>query len=167
MSQSPTSSSREVPVTRPRGCSISRCQELKYLLSNKRSQFCDLSPRGDEAPPRKSLALEDIRTDGLRMLGTCVGARSAREQFLQEKIDYEAARGKDFRGAAIHHATEGEDDGVKGEVAGWAVPDLMVGNRAEVLVDQPGRVGVLIRELCGTGILVCQRDDREIVLGVG
>jgi phosphoserine aminotransferase len=25
------------------------------------------------------------------MLGTCVGARSAREQFLQEKIDHEAA----------------------------------------------------------------------------
>ena len=39
----------------------------------------------------KSLALEDIRTNGLRMLGTCVGARSAREQFLQEKIDHEAA----------------------------------------------------------------------------
>jgi hypothetical protein len=36
-------------------------------------------------------ALEDIRTDGLRMLGTCVGARSAREQFLQEKIEHEAA----------------------------------------------------------------------------
>jgi hypothetical protein len=27
----------------------------------------------------------------LRMLGTCVGARSAKEQFLQEKIDHEAA----------------------------------------------------------------------------
>jgi SPX domain protein involved in polyphosphate accumulation len=26
---------------------------------------------------------------------------------------------------------------VEGEVAGWAVPDLMVGNRVEVLVDQP------------------------------
>jgi hypothetical protein len=39
----------------------------------------------------KSLALEDIRTEGLRMLGTCVGARSAREQFLQEKIDHETA----------------------------------------------------------------------------
>jgi phosphoserine aminotransferase len=25
------------------------------------------------------------------MLGTCVGARSAREQFLQEKINHEAA----------------------------------------------------------------------------
>jgi hypothetical protein len=39
----------------------------------------------------KSLALEDIRTNGLRMLGTCVGSRAAREQFLQEKIDHEAA----------------------------------------------------------------------------
>jgi hypothetical protein len=39
----------------------------------------------------KSLALEDIRTNGLRMLGTCVGARAAIEQFLQEKIDHEAA----------------------------------------------------------------------------
>jgi hypothetical protein len=47
------------------------------------------------------------------------------------------------------------------------VPDLVVGNRVEVLVDQPGRVRVLIRELCGTGILVCQGDDREIVLGIG
>jgi hypothetical protein len=39
----------------------------------------------------KMLALEDIRTNGLRMLGTYVGARVAREQFLQEKIDHEAA----------------------------------------------------------------------------
>jgi hypothetical protein len=39
----------------------------------------------------KMHALENIRTDGLRMLGTCVGARSAREQFLQEKIEHEAA----------------------------------------------------------------------------
>jgi hypothetical protein len=39
----------------------------------------------------KSLALEDIRTNGLRTLGTCVGARAVREQFLQEKIDHEAA----------------------------------------------------------------------------
>jgi hypothetical protein len=39
----------------------------------------------------KSLALEDIRTNDLRMLGTCVGSCSAREQFLQEKIDHEAA----------------------------------------------------------------------------
>jgi hypothetical protein len=37
------------------------------------------------------LALEDIRTNGLRMLGTCVGTRSAREQFLQQKIEHEAA----------------------------------------------------------------------------
>jgi hypothetical protein len=39
----------------------------------------------------KMLALEDIGTNGLRMLGTCVRARSAREQFLQGKIDHEAA----------------------------------------------------------------------------
>ncbi|GFZ44313.1 hypothetical protein JCM24511_02035 [Saitozyma sp. JCM 24511] len=39
----------------------------------------------------KMLALGDICTNGLRMLGTCVGARAAREQFLQEKIDHEAA----------------------------------------------------------------------------
>jgi hypothetical protein len=31
----------------------------------------------------KTLALEGIRTDGLRMLGTCVGAHSARKRFLQ------------------------------------------------------------------------------------
>jgi hypothetical protein len=35
----------------------------------------------------KSLALEDNHTDGLRMLGTSGGARSARELFLQENID--------------------------------------------------------------------------------
>jgi hypothetical protein len=62
--------------------------------------------------------------------------------------------GKDLGGAAIHHATTGQDDGMEWEVAGWAVPDLIVGNRVEVLVDQRGWVGVLIRELCGTGILV-------------
>ena len=36
--------------------------------------------------------------------------------------------GKDLGGAAIHHATEGEDDGVEGEVAARALPDLVVGN---------------------------------------
>ena len=56
---------------------------------------------------------------------------------------------------------------MEGEVAARAVVDLVVGNRVEVLVDQPRRVGVLIRELCGTGILVCQRDDRGIILGIG
>jgi hypothetical protein len=39
----------------------------------------------------KTFALDDIPTNGLRMLGTCVGAYSARERFLQEKIDHEAA----------------------------------------------------------------------------
>jgi hypothetical protein len=32
--------------------------------------------------------------------------------------------------------------------------------------DQPGRVGVLIREVCGRGILVCQRDNCETILEV-
>jgi hypothetical protein len=41
--------------------------------------------------------------------------------------------GKDLRAAAIHHAAEGEDEGVEGEVAGWAVPDLIAGNGVEVL----------------------------------
>jgi hypothetical protein len=53
---------------------------------------------------------------------------------------------EDLGGAAVHHATQGEDDGVEGEVAVRAVPDLVVSNRVEVLVDQPGWVGVLIRE---------------------
>ena len=53
--------------------------------------------------------------------------------------------GKDLGGAAVHHATQGEDDGVEGEIAGWAVADLVVGDRVEVLVDQPGPVVVLLR----------------------
>jgi hypothetical protein len=36
----------------------------------------------------KMPSLEDIYTDGLRMLGVCVGAGSARKQFLQEKINH-------------------------------------------------------------------------------
>jgi hypothetical protein len=56
---------------------------------------------------------------------------------------------------------------VEGEVAARAVPELVVSNRVEVLVGQPRRVAVLIREVCGTGILVCQGDDCEIVLGIG
>jgi hypothetical protein len=75
--------------------------------------------------------------------------------------------GKDLGGAALHHAAKGEDDRVEREIAGWAVTDLVIGDRVEVLVGQPRRVGVLIRELCGTGILVCQGDDCEIVLGIG
>jgi hypothetical protein len=39
----------------------------------------------------KKLAPKDIRTNGPRMLGTCVGAYSTRERFLREKIDHEAA----------------------------------------------------------------------------
>jgi hypothetical protein len=56
---------------------------------------------------------------------------------------------------------------VEGEIAGWAVADLVIGDRVEVLVGQPVWVAVLIRELCGTGILVCQGDNCEIVLGIG
>jgi hypothetical protein len=56
---------------------------------------------------------------------------------------------------------------VEREIAGWAVADLVIGDRVEILVDQPGWVGVQIRELCGTGILVCQRDDCEIILDIG
>jgi hypothetical protein len=48
---------------------------------------------------------------------------------------------------------------MEGEVAGWAVPDLIIGNRVEILVDKPGWVGVQVWELCGTSILVCQRDN--------
>jgi hypothetical protein len=39
----------------------------------------------------KMIALDDIRTSGLRMLGMYVGTHSARKGFLQEKIDQEAA----------------------------------------------------------------------------
>jgi hypothetical protein len=35
---------------------------------------------------------------------------------------------KDLDGAAVNHAAKGEDDGVEGEVAAGAVPDLVVGN---------------------------------------
>jgi hypothetical protein len=49
-------------------------------------------------------------------------------------------------------------------VGRWRLVDS---NRVEVLVGLPGWVGVLIRELCGTGILVCPRDDCEIVLRIG
>jgi hypothetical protein len=39
---------------------------------------------------------------------------------------YSFPRGKDLGGATVHHAAEGEDDGVEGEVAGRAMPDLVV-----------------------------------------
>jgi hypothetical protein len=50
--------------------------------------------------------------------------------------------GEDLGSATIHHATKRENNGVEGEIAGWAVADLVIGDRVEVLVDQPGRVGV-------------------------
>ena len=74
-------------------------------------------------------------------------AQPFEHQVVCPACHYPFPRGKDLGGAAVHHATQGEDDGVEGEVAGWAVPDLIVGNRVEVLVDQPGWVGVLIQEL--------------------
>jgi hypothetical protein len=69
--------------------------------------------------------------------------------------------------SALQHTTEEDGNGKEREITGSAVADLEVGDRVEVLVGQPGRVGVLIRELCGTGILVCQGDDCEVVLGIG
>ncbi|RSH83019.1 hypothetical protein EHS25_005729 [Saitozyma podzolica] len=81
---------------------------------------------------------------------------------------YPFPRGKDLGGAAVHHATQGEDDAVEGEVAGWAVAGLAVGDRVEILVDQPIWVGGLIWDLRGKGLLfVCQGDNCEIVFGIG
>jgi hypothetical protein len=53
--------------------------------------------------------------------------------------------GKDHGGADVPQPTEGEDHGVEWEIAGWAVVGLVVGDRAKVLVGQPGRVVVLLR----------------------
>jgi hypothetical protein len=50
--------------------------------------------------------------------------------------------------------------------AGWAVADLVVGDRVEVLVDQPGRVVVLLREAGGVGILAGQGNDCKVVFGI-
>jgi hypothetical protein len=47
------------------------------------------------------------------------------------------------------------------------VADLVVGDRVEVLVDQPGRVVVLLREAGGAGVLAGQGDNRKVVLGIG
>jgi hypothetical protein len=57
------------------------------------------------------------------------------------------------------------------EIAAWAVANLVVGDRVgdrvEVLVDQPGWVAVLIREACGAGLLACQGDNSEVIFGIG
>jgi hypothetical protein len=43
---------------------------------------------------------------------------------------------------------------VEREIAAWAVADLVVGHRVEVLVDQPGWAVVLLWEAGGAGVLV-------------
>jgi hypothetical protein len=80
---------------------------------------------------------------------------------------------QNFGGAAVHYAAEGEDNGVKREVATWAVADLVVGDRVKVLADQPGWVVVVLREAGGTASLLARettghtRRWREVILGVG
>jgi hypothetical protein len=46
------------------------------------------------------------------------------------------------------------------------VPDLLVGNKVEVLDDKPGWVLVLLQE-AGAGIFAGEGDICEIILGVG
>jgi hypothetical protein len=43
----------------------------------------------------------------------------------------------------------------------------MVGHRVEVLVDQPGRVVVLLREAGGASFLAGQGEDCKVVLCIG
>jgi hypothetical protein len=75
--------------------------------------------------------------------------------------------GKDVGGAAVHHAAEKEDNGVEREVAAGAVSDLVVGDRVEVLVDQPGWVVVLLWKAGGAGVTVGQGDNVEVIIGIG
>jgi hypothetical protein len=63
-----------------------------------------------------------------------------------------------------HHAAEGEDDRVDGEVAARAVADFVVGDRIEVLVDQLGWV-VLLGKTGGAGVLASYGDDCKVVFG--
>jgi hypothetical protein len=58
---------------------------LEQILAffDERQSSIRLNPAKCKMP-----SLEDIHTDGLRMLGVCVGAGSARKQFLQEKINH-------------------------------------------------------------------------------
>jgi hypothetical protein len=53
------------------------------------------------------------------------------------------------------------------QIAGWAVADLVVGERVEELVGQPGWVVFLLRETGGGGILAGQGDSCKVVLGIG
>jgi hypothetical protein len=45
--------------------------------------------------------------------------------------------------------------------------NFVVGNRVEILVDQPGWVVVLLWETGRAGVFASKGDNREIVLGVG
>jgi hypothetical protein len=42
-----------------------------------------------------------------------------------------------------------------------------LGDRVEILVNQPGWAAALIRQARGTDILACQGDNREAILGNG
>jgi hypothetical protein len=75
--------------------------------------------------------------------------------------------GKDLGGAAVHHTTEGENNGVERAIAGWALADLVDGNRVEVLVDQPGLVVVVLREAGGACIRAGQGTNSKVVFGIG
>lgn len=74
---------------------------------------------------------------------------------------------KDLGAAAIHHAAQGKDKRVEREIVARAVSDLVVGNHAEVFVDEPGRVVVLLREGWWIRVFVVDGHNRKIMLGVG
>jgi hypothetical protein len=67
----------------------------------------------------------------------------------------------------FHHAAEGEDERVEREVVAGTMTDLVVGNRVEILFDQPGWVVVVIWEAGGAVILAGQRDDGEAIISIG
>jgi hypothetical protein len=56
---------------------------------------------------------------------------------------------------------------VEREIVAGAVSDLVVGDHVEVLVDQPGRVVVLLREGRWTRVFVGEGHNREVIRGVG
>jgi hypothetical protein len=56
---------------------------------------------------------------------------------------------------------------VEREIAGWAVADVVVGDRVEVLVDQAGGVVVVLREAGGAGVFGSEGDNCEVILCVG
>jgi hypothetical protein len=81
----------------PKQCDLAYLDDI-YILSPDDSALEQTLAFFDERQPSirlnqakcKTGALEDIRSNGLRMLGTCMGAYRARERFLQEKINREA-----------------------------------------------------------------------------